>query len=82
MCFADIDRGIPMTKQITASMAGVVVELMVSPGTQINSGQEVVMLESMKMQLPINSEQSGIVTQILVKVGDFVNEGDALIALE
>jgi acetyl-CoA carboxylase biotin carboxyl carrier protein len=71
-----------MAKQITATMAGVVVELMVGVGAQVNSGQEVVMLESMKMQLPISSEHSGTVNQILVKVGDFVNEGDSLIVLE
>jgi acetyl-CoA carboxylase biotin carboxyl carrier protein len=63
-------------------MAGVVVELMVSPGTKVSSGQEVVMLESMKMQLPISSEHEGTVKQIAVKVGDFVNEGDPLIVLE
>jgi len=69
-------------KQVPAIMAGVVVELLVSLGQKVEAGQEVVMLESMKMQLPITSELSGVVKEIKVKVGDFVNEGDPLMSLE
>ncbi len=69
-------------KQINAIMAGVVVELMVSLKQEVAVGQEVVMLESMKMQLPIASQLEGVVKEIKVKVGDFVNEGEPLIILE
>lgn len=71
-----------MAKQVTATMAGIVVEYKVSPGSPVSAGQEVVILESMKMQLPIGSEHSGVVKEIVVKVGDFVNEGDPLLLLE
>lgn len=68
-------------KQITSMMAGIVAELLVSSGDTVKIGQDVVMLESMKMQLPITAEIEGQVKEIRVKPGDFVNEGDVLITL-
>ena len=69
-------------KVVTAMMAGIVVELLVKEGDQVGDGQDVAILESMKMQLPIQSSESGKVTQIKVKAGDFINEGDTLLSLE
>jgi acetyl-CoA carboxylase biotin carboxyl carrier protein len=69
-------------KEITASMAGTVLNVFVSSGDSINSGQEVIMLESMKMEIPIESEGSGVVKELRVSIGDFVNEGDVLLVLE
>lgn len=68
-------------KQINAMMAGTVVEILVGKGDSISDGQDVVILESMKMQLPITSEVSGLVSEIKVAAGDFVNEGDVLMVL-
>jgi acetyl-CoA carboxylase biotin carboxyl carrier protein len=68
-------------KQITSAMAGTVVEVLVKAGDDISEGQDVVIIESMKMQLPITSEVNGKVADIKVKSGDFVNEGDLLLAL-
>lgn len=69
-------------KKITASMAGTVLNIFVAAGDSVNAGQEVLMLESMKMEIPIESETSGLVQELKVNVGDFVNEGDVLIVLE
>jgi acetyl-CoA carboxylase biotin carboxyl carrier protein len=69
-------------KEITASMAGTVLNIFVGNGNQIQLGQEVLMLESMKMEIPIESETEGVVFEVKVNVGDFVNEGDVLIVLE
>ena len=69
-------------KEITASMAGTVLNVFVASGDQVNSGQEVLMLESMKMEIPIESESAGTVQELKVNIGDFVNEGDVLIVLE
>lgn len=71
-----------MAQEIRSNMAGVVLRLLVSPGDQVSNGQDVVMLESMKMEIPITSEVSGSVKEIKVNVGDFVNEGDLLLELE
>ncbi|WP_099352326.1 biotin/lipoyl-containing protein [Fredinandcohnia onubensis] len=69
-------------KEITASMAGTVLQVLVSVGDEINEGQVVVMLESMKMEIPIESVHIGKVASIKVEIGDFVNEDDVLLVLE
>lgn len=69
-------------KEITASMAGTVLQVLVSVGDEINEGQVVVMLESMKMEIPIESGQIGKVASIKVEIGDFVNEDEVLLVLE
>jgi acetyl-CoA carboxylase biotin carboxyl carrier protein len=69
-------------KQITAMMAGTVIEILVKAGDQVSDGQDVIILESMKMQLPVQSEQSGTVKEVKVGSGDFVNEGDTILVLE
>ncbi|AZU61417.1 biotin/lipoyl-containing protein [Neobacillus mesonae] len=68
-------------KEITASMAGTVLNVFVNSGDVIRLGQEVIMLESMKMEIPIESSGEGVVKEVKVNVGDFVNEGDTLIVL-
>ncbi|MCM2533507.1 acetyl-CoA carboxylase biotin carboxyl carrier protein subunit [Neobacillus pocheonensis] len=69
-------------REITATMAGTVLNILVSNGEKVASGQEVIMLESMKMEIPIESDTEGIVKEMKVNIGDFVNEGDVLIVLE
>lgn len=68
-------------KQVCSMMAGVVVELLVKPGDDVQDGMDVAILESMKMQLPVASTESGKVEEIKVANGDFVNEGDLLMVL-
>lgn len=68
--------------QIKASMAGNVWKVLVSVGDQVQEGQDVVILESMKMEIPIPSEESGTVKELKVNEGDFVNEDDLLMELE
>lgn len=69
-------------KQIPSMMAGVVVDILVKPGDQVSDGMEIAILESMKMQLPVQSTVAGTVKTVKVASGDFVNEGDALLELE
>ncbi|RAK18417.1 acetyl-CoA carboxylase biotin carboxyl carrier protein [Anoxybacillus vitaminiphilus] len=71
-----------MMSQVVATMAGNVWKIVVSIGEQVTEGQDVVILESMKMEIPIAAETSGTVKEIKVQEGDFVNEGDVLIELE
>lgn len=68
-------------KQITAVMAGVVLEILVKTGDNVSAGQDIVILESMKMQLPIQATDSGTVQEITINSGDFVNEGDTIVLL-
>lgn len=68
-------------KEITAPMAGTILNIFVVNGDEIAIGREVVMLESMKMEIPIESTSEGVAKEVKVNIGDFVNEGDVLIEL-
>lgn len=69
-------------KNIISNMAGNIWKINVSLGEQVEINQEVIILESMKMEIPIEAEESGEVIEIKVKEGDFVNEGDVLVTLK
>lgn len=69
-------------KEMTASMAGTVLNVLISEGDKVSSGQELVMLESMKMEIPVESTENGEITEVKVNTGDFVNEGDVLVVLK
>jgi acetyl-CoA carboxylase biotin carboxyl carrier protein len=69
-------------KEITASMAGTVFNILTSAGEEVQVGQQVLILESMKMEIPVESTEAGKVVEIKVNVGDFVNEGDILLVIE
>lgn len=68
--------------QVKATMAGTVLNVLVGNGDDIQVGQEVIMLESMKMEIPIESTGAGKVSEVHVQIGDFVNEGDVLLTIE
>ena len=69
-------------KEIKASMAGSIWQIHVSLGDQVAKGQDVVVLESMKMEIPIATESAGIVKEVKMGEGDFVNEGDVILVIE
>lgn len=66
---------------IKANMAGTVWKVLVKPGDAVVEGQDVVILESMKMEIPISAEAGGTVREVKVTEGDFVNEGDLVVEL-
>lgn len=68
--------------KIVAVMAGNVYQILVKPGDQVEAGQNVVVLESMKMEIAITVGSDGTVKEVIVSEGDFVNEGDLLIELD
>ncbi len=68
--------------EIVSPMAGKVLEVKVNVGDNISDGDEFLVLEAMKMELPIISEASGVVKEIKCKKGDTVESGDVLIVLE
>ena len=68
--------------EIKSNMAGTIIEVMITVGESVEAEQDVICLESMKMQMFIPSEEKGTVKEIKVTEGDFVNEGDVLLILE
>ena len=67
---------------ITALMAGIVNEVKVKESDVVNAGDEVVIIESMKMLIPLQATASGSVKEVKASVGQFVNQGDTLIVLD
>ncbi|UOQ93458.1 acetyl-CoA carboxylase biotin carboxyl carrier protein subunit [Halobacillus shinanisalinarum] len=68
--------------EVKASMAGSVWKIVLKEGEQVKSGEDVAILESMKMEIPIPSETDGTVKELKVAEGDFVNEGDVIAIIE
>ena len=65
----------------SAEMVANVVQVYVGPGDPVEQGDTVVLLESMKMEIPVLSERAGTVSSVNVDAGDVVQEGDSLITL-
>ncbi len=68
--------------EIQANMAGTIAEVLVSENDSVSIGQDVVILESMKMHIPIQASVSGSVKEVKVNKGDFVNTGHVLLVIE
>lgn len=69
-------------KEIKTNRTGLVVEFLVQPGETVAINQDVVMLESMKMYIPLQATASGIVKTMRVKEGDIIQDGDVVLELE
>ena len=67
---------------IDAHITGTVWKIEVSVGDSIEEGDVVAILESMKMEMPVEAEDSGTVAELLCAEGDAVNEGDPLVRLD
>jgi acetyl-CoA carboxylase biotin carboxyl carrier protein len=72
-----------MTKvEVKAEVTGCVWKIEVSSGQSIAAGDTLIIIESMKMEIPVFTEVAGTVGSILVAEADYVNEGQALIVIE
>jgi acetyl-CoA carboxylase biotin carboxyl carrier protein len=67
---------------VEAHITGTVWKIEVNVGDQVAEGDTVVILESMKMEMPVEAEDEGTVAEILVEEGQSVSEGDPLVKLE
>jgi acetyl-CoA carboxylase biotin carboxyl carrier protein len=71
----------PMPTSVSAHITGTVWKVEVAVGEQVTEGQTCVILESMKMEMPVEAPRAGQVQQVHVKEGQAVNEGDTLVTL-
>jgi acetyl-CoA carboxylase biotin carboxyl carrier protein len=67
---------------VEAHITGTVWKVEVSVGDTIDEGDTVVILESMKMEMPVEAEDPGVVKEIRCEEGQAVSEGDVLVVLE
>jgi acetyl-CoA carboxylase biotin carboxyl carrier protein len=71
-----------MADEIRAEMVANVWKVVASAGDQVDEGDTLVILESMKMEIPVVAESSGTVTRLAVNEGDVVQEGDLIAVLD
>lgn len=77
----DEKQGGIIMNEVKASMAGNMWKIIVKQGDKVEAGEDVAILESMKMEIPITAEEAGTVSEIKVNEGDFINEGDVIVVL-
>jgi acetyl-CoA carboxylase biotin carboxyl carrier protein len=68
--------------EVEAHITGTVWKIECQVGDTIEEGDTVVILESMKMEMPVEAEDAGVVSEILCEEGQAVNEGDTLVVLQ
>ena len=67
--------------EVEAHITGTVWKIEVEVGDNVEEGDTVVILESMKMEMPVEAEDAGTVTEIRCEEGQAVHEGDTLVVL-
>lgn len=67
--------------QVLSSVSGTVLEVLVTVGSSVAVDDSVVVIESMKMEIPVAAEQAGVVSEIRVSNGDLVAENQILLIL-
>jgi len=68
--------------EVTAPMAGKIIDVKVEVGDMVNEDDELLILEAMKMEMPIVAPASGKVKEIKCKKGDAVAADDVLVVIE
>jgi len=68
--------------EVLSEMVASVWKVVVTPGDAVAAGDPLVILESMKMEIPVESPAAGTVTEVRVEEGAVVQEGDVLAVVE
>ena len=71
-----------MADEIKAHITGVVFQVTTKPGDTVAAGDPVIVLESMKMEIPVEAPRAGSVKEIRVREGQTVQEGETVALLE
>ena len=82
----NLRQGLPLTdrgrntllREIRAYMVATVWKVVAGKGDALSAGDEIVILESMKMEVPVTAEYSGTLIELHVQEGDMVQEGDLI----
>ncbi|EAK8252365.1 biotin attachment protein [Campylobacter jejuni] len=64
--------------EVLAGISGNVFKIYVNEGEEVKSGQAIMVLEAMKMEIEVNAPKDGIILELCIKIGDTVNEGEVL----
>jgi acetyl-CoA carboxylase biotin carboxyl carrier protein len=71
-----------MPTEIKAHITGTIWKIKVEAGQAVEEGDTLVIIESMKMEMPIEAEDPGTVKEVRAKEGQPVNEGDVLLVID
>jgi acetyl-CoA carboxylase biotin carboxyl carrier protein len=71
-----------MPEDVKAHITGVVFQITSKPGDAVAAGDAIIVLESMKMEIPVEAPRAGRIKEIRVAEGQTVQEGDTLAVLE
>jgi acetyl-CoA carboxylase biotin carboxyl carrier protein len=71
-----------MAEEIRAHITGVVFQIAAKTGDKVSAGDAVIVLESMKMEIPVEASSAGTVKEIRVQEGQTVQEGDVVAVVE
>jgi acetyl-CoA carboxylase biotin carboxyl carrier protein len=67
--------------EVKAELVGTVWKILVKPGDNVEADQELIVLESMKMEIPVVAPHAGVVREVRVKETDVVAENQVLVVL-
>ena len=69
-------------EEVHAEMVSSVVNVLVTPGSRVAAGDTLVVLESMKMEIPVLTERAGTIAEVHVTEGEVLQEGDLIATVE
>ncbi|MEP9414451.1 biotin/lipoyl-binding carrier protein [Gordonia sp. VNQ95] len=67
-----------MAEDVVAEIVASVMEVLVTAGQAVDVGDTIVLVESMKMEIPVLAEEPGVIAEVKVAVGDVVQAGDVI----
>jgi acetyl-CoA carboxylase biotin carboxyl carrier protein len=70
-----------MSHTVVAELVAAVMQVEVEVGDEVAADDPVVILESMKMEIPVLAEVVGVISEVVVSKGDVVNDGDPLVVI-
>lgn len=71
-----------MSEEVLAEMVANVWKVLVGPGEKVEEGDTICILESMKMEIPVEATATGVVAELNVSEGGVVQEGDVIATIE
>ena len=71
-----------MPEEVKAHITGVVFQVVTKPGDRVAAGDPILVLESMKMEIPVEAPRAGTVAEIKVQEGETVQEGNTVALLD
>ena len=71
-----------MAEEVRAHITGVVFQVVAQAGDRVAAGDPILILESMKMEIPVEAPRAGVVQAVRVAEGQTVQEGDIVATLE